>query len=87
MGCVSYNGRAPGRPPLDHPPMVVQVKLRLYPDLDQDLIEWFEELPDRYRAAYVKSALRNGAGSVTLADLPGEAEMIDALDALMEFEL
>jgi len=32
----------------------------------------------------VKSALRTGAGAVSLADLPDEDEMVAALDDLME---
>jgi len=81
---VKKNGRGPGRPELADPPVVVQIKLRLYLGQDDDLIAWFDGIPTGLRSAMVKSALRTGAGSVSLADLPDEDEMVQALDDLME---
>jgi len=81
---MSRNGRRPGRPRLVDPPVQIQVKLRLYLGQDDDLIAWFDGIPDGLRSAMVKSALRTGAGAVSLADLPDEDEMVAALDDLME---
>lgn len=73
-----------GRPVASNRPLVVPVKLRLYPGMDDDLIAWLDDVPAGARAVAVKSALRSGAGSVHLADLGSDAELIDALDNLME---
>lgn len=75
-----------GRPPLQphEQPVVVQVKLRLYPGADDDLIAFFDRLPHGHRASAVKAALRSGnIGSLELADLPSDDEMEDALSGLL----
>jgi hypothetical protein len=50
------------RPPLspDAQPVIVMVKLRLYRGQDDDLLDFFQRLPARLRAASVKQALRSG---------------------------
>ena len=51
---------------------VVQIKLRLYRGLDDDLLAFFASLPVRLRAAMVKQALRSGA--MPVGDLDGAVE-------------
>ena len=63
---------------------VVQIKLRLYPGEDDDLIAFFNRVPARLRAAMVKRALRSGMEGQTEDD---ESETEDLLDALDEFVL
>ena len=63
---------------------VVQIKLRLYPGEDDDLIAFLAGVPRRLRAAMVKRALRSGVGGQIDVD---EAESDELLDALDEFVL
>ena len=63
---------------------MVQIKLRLYPGEDDDLIAFFTSTPARLRAAMVKRALRSGMEGQTDDD---ESETEDLLDALDEFVL
>ena len=72
-----------GRPRLAQTPIVVNLKLRLYAGVDDDLIAFFDSLPPGFRAGAVKQALRSGATTVHLADLPADDEIADALDALV----
>ena len=39
------------RQKLVEPPVVVQVKFRLHRGEDDDLLAWFEQIPDRLRVA------------------------------------
>ncbi|MCP4536644.1 MAG: hypothetical protein GY832_05815 [Chloroflexi bacterium] len=72
-----------GRPRLEQPPIVVNLKLRLYVGMDDDLIAFFDAIPPGFRAGKVKQALQSGATTVDLADLPDDDEITDALDALV----
>jgi len=73
-----------GRPPLENPPVIVPVKLRLYPGEDDDLLAFFDRIPHGYRADAVKSALRSGnIGTVQLADLPTDDTLAEALGDLL----
>lgn len=49
-----------GRPPLENPPQVYHITLRLYPGLDGELQRWIDAIPPRYRAAAVKARLLAG---------------------------
>ncbi len=62
---------------------VVNIKLRLYPGEDDDLMAFFSNIPRRLRAVCVKSALRSGTqqGAV-LCDAEQDA-LADALDGLV----
>jgi hypothetical protein len=62
---------------------VVNIKLRLYPGDDDDLIVFFGSIIPRLRAACVKAALRSGTqqGAV-LCDSEQDA-LADALDGLV----
>ena len=72
-----------GRPRLEHPPRIVNLKLRLYEGIDDDLIAFFDSLPSGVMAGAVKQALRSGAATVVLDDLPDDDEIETALDAFM----
>ena len=71
-----------GRPKLDNPPLVVQVKLRLYSGRDDDLISFFRALPKGLRSVAVKHALREGTQTTEVCD-----EGDDLGDALDDFVL
>jgi hypothetical protein len=67
------------RPRLAERPRLVQIKLRLYRGMDDDLIRFFASVPPRLRATMVKQALRSGVSSdSTLQD-----DFLDALDNLV----
>jgi hypothetical protein len=71
------------RPKATTQAMIVQVKLSLHPDEDEDLISFFEKIPARLRVAAVKQALRSGGMAVQLDDLPSDDEVELALDGLL----
>ena len=62
---------------------LVQIKLRLYPNEDDDLIAFFANIPPRLRAALVKQALRSGMGRSREQGTPEEDKLLDALDAFI----
>jgi len=74
-----------GRPPSPRTASarVVNIKLRLYPGEDDDLIAFFGGIIPRLRAACVKAALRSGMqqGAV-LCDAEKDA-LVDALEGLV----
>jgi len=75
-----------GRPPLtpEEEPVIIQVKLRLYPGDDDDLKDFFEGIPSGYRADAVKAALRSGnIGTVEIDDLPADDVLAGALEGLL----
>jgi hypothetical protein len=74
-----------GRPPSARAASarVVQIKLRLYPGEDEDLIAFFEAILPRLRAAMVKRALRSGMADVERAQEQEEEGLWDALDAFV----
>jgi hypothetical protein len=65
------------------PAVIVQVKLSLRLGEDDDLIAFFERVPDRLRVAAVKQALRSGGMTMQLDDLPSDEEIELALDGLL----
>jgi len=68
---------------LEQRPIIVQVKMSLRPGEDDDLIEFFDQVPTRLRVAAVKQALRSGGMSLKLEDLPSDDEVETALDGLL----
>lgn len=48
------------RPALTHPPTLIRLTLCLYSGEDDDLLAWFDTLPERGRAQQVIQALRQG---------------------------
>lgn len=75
-----------GRPPLDNPPVVIHVALRLYPGVDDELKVWLLSVPDGYMSAAVKARLRSGKAAHTLSDVfcaQPDDEIDHVLDSLM----
>lgn len=69
------------RPARDYEPVDINVKLRLHPEHDADLIRWFDGL-DGSRAQAVIAALRTGGAG--LIDVDVETAVVDdAADLLM----
>ena len=71
------------RQKFEQPTLIVQVKMSLRPGEDDDLIEFFDQVPARLRVAAVKQALRSGGMSLKLEDLPSDDEVENALDGLL----
>ncbi|OQA40460.1 MAG: hypothetical protein BWY52_02866 [Chloroflexi bacterium ADurb.Bin325] len=73
-----------GRPRLPQQSVVFNLKLRLRPGVDDDLIAFFNQVPPRYRAGAAKAAMRSGSLAATeLVDLPADETMADALGGLL----
>lgn len=70
-----------GRPRINVPVKIAQVKLRLYPGADDDLLEFFAHIPPHLRVAMVKQALRTGVATDNRAY--DQDQMFDALDSLV----
>ena len=71
-----------GRPRLSQKAKIVQIKLRLYEGIDDDLTAFFTAIPFGLRTVLVKQALRSGiANSLPVAEKTDE--LIDALDSLV----
>jgi hypothetical protein len=64
-------------------PIVVQVKFRSHRGEDDDLLNWFEQIPAQLRVAAVKAAIRGGGMNLKSEVLPGDDEVERALDALL----
>ena len=63
---------------------IVNIKMRLYPGEDDDLIAFFASVPGRLGATMAKQALRSGI-QTNSDDVPlDEDEPFDALDALVD---
>ena len=73
-----------GRPRLLTQAVVLNLKLRLRPGVDDDLIVFFGQVPPRHRAGAAKAAMRSGnLGAAALTDLPADEAVADALDDLL----
>lgn len=73
-----------GRPRLPTQAVVVNLKLRLRPGVDADLIAFFGQIPARHRAGAAKAAMRSGnLGTALMADLPADDAVADALGELL----
>ena len=81
MSGIGKENRA-GRPRRET--VVVMVKLRLHPGVDDDLIDFFASLPDRGRARAVMTALRTGNIGQVLVDEGLDDDQM-AEDMLMSF--
>jgi hypothetical protein len=62
---------------------LLRLTLTLRPGEDDDLIAFFNDIPDGLRSAAVKQALRNGASAVDVGDLPADDTLADALGQLL----
>jgi hypothetical protein len=73
-----------GRPPLPEQAVVLNLKLRLRPGVDDDLIAFFRQVPPRHRAGAAKAAMRSGdLATAVSADLPADETVADALGELL----
>jgi len=70
-----------GRRKLEHPSIPFLIHLRLREGEDEDLIQFFQSIPKRRRAAAIKSALR--AGGMQSAGME-DAEDDEALAASVD---
>lgn len=69
-----------GRPAYVNPSIVVNVKLYLIPGEDDDLIQWFTQIPPGMRARCVMAGLRGASlDTVVLEGLPDDDEVADLL--------
>lgn len=62
---------------------VVNIKLRLYPGEDDDLVAFFSRIPERLRAVCVKAALRSGSQPGTVLCDAEQDALADALEGLV----
>ena len=63
---------------------IINLKLRLYPGEDDDLIVFFASVPGRLGATMVKQTLRSGIQPDSDDVALDEDEPFDALDALVD---
>ncbi len=75
-----------GRPPSPRAAAatIVNVKMRLYPDEDDDLIRFFASVPRRLRAVMVKQALRSGLGEGRSESTDPEGGLLETLETFVE---
>ena len=78
---MARRGRSPS--PATASAKIVRIKLRLYLGQDDDLIQFFDSIPFRLRAAMVKGALRSGATSADDGAVEDNS-LLDFLDALVD---
>ena len=62
---------------------IINIKMRLYPGEDDDLIGFFACIPHRLRAELVKQGLRSGVAAPSRDSLCEEDELFDVLDSFM----
>jgi len=74
-----------GRPRLQAPPRVYQIKLRLYPGRHDQLIDWLDELPTRQMSGHIRQALVMGATPHAGQEIDDTAAKL--LDDLIDFDL
>lgn len=73
-----------GRPRRATAPLVINLKLLLYPGEDDDLRAFFAATPPRQRASAVKTALRTGNIAAAAVETgPEDAELADLLAGLL----
>jgi len=73
-----------GRPRLPEQAVVLNLKLRLRPGVDDDLIAFFSQVPLRHRAGAAKAAMRSGDLATAMSvDLPADETVADALGELL----
>ena len=78
---TNTQARGRGRPPLPNPPIQIRLTLTLHEGIDDDLIEWFESIPNGQKALSIKVALRQGGMTLTKQDEEAEDLMDDDLFA------
>lgn len=63
MKKLNQGGR-PSLEELDIERLIIRITLTLYEGEDDDLIDWFNSIPIRKRATYIKAALRQGGATI-----------------------
>lgn len=69
-----------GRPKATSLSLVIRAVLTLREGEDDDLIQVFQTVPARKRAAFIKAAMRSGGLKVNLDDLPDDSDLAESLD-------
>lgn len=74
------------RPPLseEDKPIIIMVKLRLYPGRHDRLIAFFKRIPDRLRAASVIQVINGGSlDTLNIDELPSDDDIMASFDGLL----
>ncbi len=74
------------RPPLsaEDKPLIIMIKLRLYPGRHDRLIAFFKRIPDRLRAASVIQIMNGGSlDTVNVDELPSDDDIMASFDGLL----
>lgn len=74
------------RPPLadEYKPVIIMIKLRLYPGRHDQLIAFFRRIPDRLRAASVIQVMLGGRlDEIKIDDLPSDDDIMASFDGLL----
>mgnify|MGYP001270374673 CR=1 FL=1 len=74
------------RPPLseEDKPIIIMVKLRLYPGRHDRLIAFFKRIPDRLRAASVIQVMNGGSlDTLNIDELPSDDDIMASFDGLL----
>lgn len=74
------------RPPLseEDKPIIIMIKLRLYPGRHDRLIAFFKRIPDRLRAASVIQIMNGGSlDAVNVDELPSDDDIMASFDGLL----
>ncbi len=74
--------RGRGRPRLEVPSVRMYFNGLLRPGVDDDLIEWYESLPDGQKFATLCATLRSGGGLLTPEDADAEKAAASVQDIL-----
>ena len=74
------------RPPLsaEDKPLIIMIKLRLYPGRHDRLIAFFKRIPDRLRAASVIQIMNGGSlDALNVDELPSDDDIMASFDGLL----
>jgi hypothetical protein len=74
-----------GRKPLPERTLLIRASLILRAGEDDDLIQAFQSVPGRKRAAFIKAAMRSGnIQAVSSDDLPSDDELAQSIADFLE---
>ncbi len=74
-----------GRKPLPERATLIRASLTLRPGEDDDLIQAFQAVPARKRAAFIKAVMRSGSfQSISYDDLPSDDELAQSIADFLE---
>ncbi len=72
-----------GRPKATSLSVVIRAVLSLREGEDDDLIQVFQTVPARKRAAFIKAAMRSGGLQINVDGLPDDSDLAESLDAFL----